>query len=186
MEPPPDAADANILPLRPKASLAAPAPQRFSLERLSSAFARLMGAPAGTAAKVAVAKPQIAIEPDEEPEEDDSLPVTPRMIVEGMLFVGNAEGQPLPAAKMASHIRNVSSAEVDLIVVELNAAYRQDETAYEIVGDAAGYRLQLRSDLAILRDKFRGQQRAAKLTPAAIEVLSIVAYRQGVTGEELN
>ena len=108
------------------------------------------------------------------------------MIVEGMLFVGNAEGKSLPAAKIASHIRNVSADEIDQIVGELNAAYRQDETAYEIVGDSAGYRLQLRSDLGILRDQFRGQQRAAKLTPAAIEVLSIVAYRQGVSGEELN
>lgn len=187
MPPEREPTDPDILPLRPVAlSAPAPANQRFSLERLSSAFARLMGAPAGAAAKPAVTKPQIALEPEEEPEEDDSLPVTPRMIVEGMLFVGNAEGKSLPAAKIASHIRNVSPAEVEEIVAELNAVYRQDETAYEIVGDAAGYRLQLRSDLGILRDQFRGEQRAAKLTPAAIEVLSIVAYRQGVTGEELN
>ncbi len=185
MDPPRDAND-DILPFRAAAPAAGPPNQRFSLERLSSAFARLMGAPATSSAKAAVAKPQIAIEPDEAPEEDDSLPVTPRMIVEGMLFVGNAEGKSLPAAKIASHIRNVSADEIDQIVGELNAAYRQDETAYEIVGDSAGYRLQLRSDLGILRDQFRGQQRAAKLTPAAIEVLSIVAYRQGVSGEELN
>jgi segregation and condensation protein B len=185
MEPESDA-DENILPLRPKGALAAPPAQRFSLERLSSAFARLMGAPAGAAAKPTVAKPQITLEPDEEPAEDDALPVTPRMIVEGMLFVGNAEGQPLSAAKIASHIRNVSPAEVEEIVAELNSAYREDETAYEITGDAAGYRLQLRRELGILRDQFRGQQRAAKLTPAAVEVLSIVAYRQGISGEELN
>lgn len=185
MDPPRDAND-DILPFRATAPTAGPPNQRFSLERLSSAFARLMGAPATSSAKTAVAKPQIALEPDEAPEEDDSLPVTPRMIVEGMLFVGNVEGKALNAAKIANHIRNVSADEVDQIVGELNAAYRQDETAYEIVGDAAGYRLQLRSDLGILRDQFRGQQRVAKLTPAAIEVLSIVAYRQGVSGEELN
>jgi len=185
MDPPRDAND-DILPFRAAAPTAVPPNQRFSLEGLSSAFARLMGAPATSSAKTAVAKPQIALEPDEAPEEDDSLPVTPRMIVEGMLFVGNAEGKPLAAAKIASHIRNVSPDEVDQIVGELNASYRQDETAYEIVGDSAGYRLQLRSDLGILRDQFRGQQRAAKLTPAAIEVLSIVAYRQGVSSEELN
>lgn len=185
MEPSRDAND-DILPFRAPASGAGGATQRFSLERLSSAFARLMGTPANSSAKVAIAKPQIALEPEEDPEEDDSLPVTPRMIVEGMLFVGNAEGKPLAAAKMAAHIRNVSAEEVESVVAELNAAYRQDETAYEIVGDSAGYRMQLRSDLGILRDQFRGQQRAAKLTPAAIEVLSIVAYRQGVSGEELN
>lgn len=180
-------ADPDILPLRPLAPSSAPASanQRFSLERLSSAFARLMGTPAA-APGLAIAKPQIALEPEEEPDDDDSLPVTPRMIVEGMLFVGNADGKAIPAPKMAAHIRNVSAEEVDQIVVDLNAGYRQDEAAYEITGDAAGYRLQLRSDLGILRDQFRGQQRAAKLTPAAVEVLSIVAYRQGVSGEELN
>jgi segregation and condensation protein B len=174
---------ADILPMRPRRSPATQ--QRFSLERLSSAFARLMGAPAGSTPS-AVAKPQIAVEPDDEPEDDDSLPVTPEMIVEGLLFVGNADGTPLPAAKLAAQIRNVSPVEVDQIIADLNTAYRRDESAYEIVGDSAGYRLQLRSDLGILRDQFRGQQRAAKLTPAAVEVLSIVAYRQGVTGEQVN
>jgi segregation and condensation protein B len=46
--------------------------------------------------------------------------------------------------------------------------------------------LQLRDDFAPQREGFRGQTRAAKLTPAALEVLSVVAYRQGVTGEEIN
>ncbi len=104
---------------------------RVSAEKMiwtekNNSFARLMGAPAGAAAKPTVAKPQITLEPDEEPAEDDALPVTPRMIVEGMLFVGNAEGQPLSAAKIASHIRNVSPAEVEEIVAELNSAYRED------------------------------------------------------------
>ena len=167
---------------------AAPAsgpPQRFSLERLSSAFARLMGA-TSTAEKAAVTKPQIAVEPDDAVDDDDALPVTPRMIVEGMLFVGGADGKSLTARAMASHMRNVSPEEVATLVDELNAAYRQDEAAYEIVIDAGAYRLQLRRDLGAMREQFRGQQRAATLTPAAIEVLSIVAYRQGVTTEELN
>lgn len=175
---------ASTIPMK-AAPTAAPQPQRFSLERLSSAFARLMGA-TSTAEKAAVTKPQIAVEPDDAVEDDDALPVTPRMIVEGMLFVGGADGKGLTARAMASHMRNVSPEEVATLVDELNAAYRQDEAAYEIVIDAGAYRLQLRCDLGSMREQFRGQQRAAKLTPAAIEVLSIVAYRQGVSAEELN
>src|SRR5690242_11482279 len=112
MPPEREPADPDILPLRPLAPPSAPAPanQRFSLERLSSAFARLMGTPAA-APGLALAKPQIALEPEEEPDDDDSLPVTPQMIVEGMLFVGNADGKAIPAAKIASHIRNVSAEE---------------------------------------------------------------------------
>jgi segregation and condensation protein B len=138
------------------------------------------------AAKAAVNKPQIAVEPDDEAEEDDALPVTPRMIVEGMLFVGGTEGKGLSASAIASQMRNVTPSEVDAVVEELNAAYRQDEAAYEIVAEGGLYRLQLRSDLGPLRDRLRGQQRVAKLTPAAIEVLSIVAYRQGISGDEVN
>jgi segregation and condensation protein B len=157
---------------------------RFSLERLSSAFARLMGAP--TKNGVSSQKPQVAVDPDEPLAGDESLPVTPRMIVEGMLFVGGAEGRPLSSVEMAGYIRDVEPAEIDAIVAQLNAAYREDDAAYEIVGDAGGYRLQLRPEWSRMRDRLRGRTRTGKLSPAAVEVLSIVAYRQGVTGEEIN
>jgi segregation and condensation protein B len=159
---------------------------RFSLERLSSAFARLMGAPSLAAAQAA--RPQIAVEADDELPDagGDGAAVTPRMIVEAMLFVGAADGRPLTSAEMAGQIRNVEPAEVDALAAELNAAYRADGAAYEIVSGVGGHRLQLREEYAPQREKFRGQVRAAKLTPAALEVLSVVAYRQGVTGEEIN
>lgn len=145
-----------------------------------------MGATSLASRGGADARPQVMVEPDEaETPADDALPVTPRMIVEGMLFVGAADGRPLTSLEMASHIRDVEPAEVDAIVAELNAAYRQDESAYEIVETGGGYRLQLRSELACVRDRFRGRVRAARLTPATIEVLSVVAYRQGATSEHV-
>jgi segregation and condensation protein B len=158
---------------------------RFSLERLSSAFARLMGAtPGGRGA--ATSKPQVAVDPDDAIEDDNALPVTARMVIEGVLFVGGADGRPLTARELASHVRDLDADEVDGIVTLLNERYLQDEAAYEIVGVAGGYRLQLREALRPVRNRIRGRVRAARLTPAAIEVLSVVAYRQGVTGEELN
>ena len=163
-----------------------PAPGRFSLERLSSAFARLMGAPSLEAAKTA--RPQIAIEAgDEQPSAaDDGTPVSPRMIVEGLLFIGAADGRPLSTSAIAGQIRDVEPPDVETLIGELNAAYRQDGAAYEIVADGGGYCLQLRADLAGVRERMRGQVRAARLTPAALEVLSVVAYRQPVAGEEIN
>jgi segregation and condensation protein B len=161
-----------------------PAP-RFSLERLSSAFARLMGA-APLGGRAASTKPQIAVDADEAIEDDSALPVTPRMIIEGLLFVGGADGRALSSRELASHVRDLKPAEVDAIVADLNASYRQDDAAYEVVGDATGYRLQLRGDLGRVRDRIRGRVRAAKLTPAALEVLSVVAYRQGVTSDDVN
>jgi segregation and condensation protein B len=165
---------------------APPPPGRFSLERLSSAFARLLGAPALKGAKSS--RPAIAIDGDEgTPLTDaDDAAATPRMIVEGLLFVGAADGASITSADLAARMRNVEPAEVDALIAELNAAYRDDCAAYDIVSDAAGHRLQLRDQFAPVRQRFRGDVRAAKLTPSALEVLSIVAYRQGVTGEELN
>jgi segregation and condensation protein B len=165
---------------------ATPPTGRFSLERLSSAFARLMGAPSLAAAKAA--RPQIAIEKDDEllDASGDGAAVTPRMIIEAMLFVGAADGRPLSSAEMAGQIRDVEPAEVDALTAELNAAYRAEGAAYEIVSGDGGHRLQLRKEHAPQREKFRGQARTARLTPAALEVLSVVAYRQGVTGEEIN
>ncbi len=160
-----------------------PAPARFTLERLSSAFARLMAPPARAAP---IDAPQVAVEADEPLPDDDALPVTPRTIVEGMLFVGNAESRALTSREMAAHIRNVSPEEVDALVVELNDAYRQDGAAYEITSDDAGYCLQLRPDLDSLRTRFGGRVHAARLTPAVLEVLSVVAYRQPVTGDEVS
>jgi segregation and condensation protein B len=160
----------------------APTGARFTLERLSSAFARLMGAPARAA------KPEIALEPDEALVEaaPDAAAATPRTIVEGLLFVGGGEGRPLSSPELAAAMRNVSPAEVDALVAELNDAYRQDGAAYEIVAHGGGYRLQLREELAGVRQRFRGEVRAAKLTPAALEVLAVVAYKQPVAGEEVN
>jgi segregation and condensation protein B len=133
----------------------------------------------------AAGKPQVAVEPDDLVEDDDQLPVTPRMIVEGMLFVGRPGGEPLASRDLASRIRDVTTAEVDQIVTQLNDDYRRDEAAYEIVGDAEGYRLQLRPELGGLRQRMRGRVKAARLTPAALEVLAVVAYRQGLAAEDI-
>jgi segregation and condensation protein B len=160
-----------------------PASTRFSLERLSSAFARLMGAPATSRG---AARPQVAVDSDDAIEDDNALPVTPRMIVEGMLFIGGEDGRGLSSRELAAHVRDLKPEEVDAIVAELNDRYQHDETAYQIVGDPQGYRLQLRSDLERIRVRLRGGARAARLSPAAIEVLSLVAYRQGTTVDEVN
>jgi segregation and condensation protein B len=158
---------------------------RFTLERLSSAFARLMGSPAAPAAPRSLALPTVAVDSDQPLPEDEALPVTPRSIVEGMLFVGRADGRPLTSREMSAHIRNVSPEEVDALVAQLNETYLQDGAAYQIAADGPGYRLQLRPELGRLRERFRGGTRAARLSPAAVEVLSVIAYRQPVTSEEI-
>ena len=157
------------------------AQSRFSQQGLSAAFARLTGS--GSTEHLA---PEIAdaLEEMEAPPATGEV-LSPRMIVEGMLFVGNSEGGAITNRQMAASMRDVSPTEIDELISELNASYEQAGTPYEIVSAAAGYRMQIRERYDAVRQRFHGRVREAKLTPPAIEVLSVVAYRQPLTSEDV-
>lgn len=147
---------------------------RFSLSGLSAAFARLAGS-ADNSSLV-----------EEEPQKSESTDsISPKMIVEGMLFVGNSDDRPLSCREIAACVRDVSPNEIDSLVETLNAEYEQNSVPYEILSDGRGYRLQLRASFQNVRRQFFGKIREAKLSPPALEVLSVVAYRQPVSSEEV-
>ena len=157
---------------------------RFSLHRLSAAFARLTGnGPPNTSPPDLVE----SLGEIEDRSKDAALDevISPRMIVEGMLFVGTAEGRPLTNREMAAHVRDVSPKEVDSLVQELNDQYNEAGTPYLVVSAGAGYQMQIRPQYEAIRRRFGGRVREAKLTPQAIEVLSIVAYKQPVSAEQV-
>jgi segregation and condensation protein B len=83
-------------------------------------------------------------------------------------------------------MRGVSPSEIDAAVTELNAMYDEDRAPYLIEGPSAGYGLVIRAEFQRMRDKFYGTIREAKLSPAAMEVLSIIAYNQPITTERIN
>jgi len=116
----------------------------------------------------------------------DPCEINPRTVVEAMLFVGRPDDHPFSAREMAAAMRGVSPAEIEAAVADLREVYERDGAPYEIVGSADGFRLALRRDLSRMRDKLNGRTREAKLTPAAVEVLSIVAYNQPTTVEAIN
>ncbi len=116
----------------------------------------------------------------------DPCEISPRTIVEAMLFVGRPGAELFSSREVAAAMRGVGPAEIDAAIAELKETYLRDCAPYEIVGSSAGYRLALRSELHRMRDKLHGRTREAKLTPAAVEVLSIVAYNQPTTAESIN
>lgn len=158
---------------------------RFSLHRLSAAFARLTGN-----GKTEATPPELADSLGEVEDLSADLElgevISPRMIVEGMLFVGTADGRPLTNREMAAHVRDVSPKEIDALVLELNNQYDTAEAPYHIVSEGPGYQMQIRSKHEAVRRRFGDRVREAKLTPQAIEVLSIIAYRQPVTAEKVS
>ena len=134
------------------------------------------------------------IEEDEPDEEDlgdqgagpEEVEVTPRTILEAMLFVGSSNNEPLSGRVVAGLMRGVSPREIDELVHELNEIYEAEACPYHIVSVGAGYTLQLRPEFARLRDKFYGRVREAKLSQPAIDVLAMVAYRQPITRDAVN
>lgn len=140
----------------------------LSIKRLTNAFAAMLGR-----------KPSHG-QQDSEAAAPRETPTNTRTITEALLFVGQSNSQPLSAETIAGTMRDITPAEVDEAVAELNSQYETEESALEIVASAAGYRLAIRQQLVRVRDNFYGTARQATLSPAAMEVLSIVAYRQPV------
>ncbi len=116
---------------------------------------------------------------------DDDCEVTPRSILEAMLFVGSSDNQPLAVERMAGLMRGVRPVEIEELVRELNEQYAASGCPYEIRSEGAGYRMALREEYARIRDKFYGRVRQARLSPAAVEVLSIIAYKGPQTSDDV-
>jgi segregation and condensation protein B len=179
----------------PSVNASAPAENSapLSLSRLRAAFAQMLGAepaaelprPATAAALQAksakLRKQEVQMSPATDPCE-----ISPRTVVEAILFVGRTDDRPFSARELAAAMRGVSPAEVEAAVKELNQAYERDTAPYEITASSEGYRLALHDDFARMRDKFHGRLREAKLSPTAVEVLSVVAYHQPTTADAIN
>lgn len=116
----------------------------------------------------------------------DTCDISPRTILEAMLFVGHPGGEPLTSKHVSSLMRGVRPREIDDLVLDLNTTYELEGCPYRIESVGSGYRLTLREDMSPLRDKFYGRVKEARLSQPAIDVLAIVAYNQPLTRPELD
>jgi len=118
--------------------------------------------------------------------DDAACEITPRSILESILFVGHPTGEPLTSERIASLMRGVRPAEIDDLVQSLNEEYAAAKAPYAINSVGPGYRLALRTEFGPLRDAFYGRVREARLSQAAIDILAIVAYHQPVTADDID
>src|SRR5262249_52763589 len=112
--------------------------------------------------------------------------INARTVVEAMLFVGRPDNGPLSARELAAAMRGVSPGEIESAVAQLNALYKSDGAPYRIEQANGGYRLVLREQFERMRDKFYGRVKEARLSPAVLEVLSVLAYNQPASADQLN
>ena len=165
-----------------------------SLDELSGAYAELIhagndpySASTETETSVVSAEAQMIPEPiTVAVSAEEEAELSPKSILEAMLFVGDPNGQPLIAAQVAKMMRGVSVQEIDDLISDLNCAYQDTGSVYEIRRQDAGYVMALRDQYDGLRERFYGTVRETKLSQVAIDVLAVVAYNQGISRQEID
>lgn len=100
--------------------------------------------------------------------------------IEALLF---ANGQPLPAAKIAQ-ILDIHVDHVHALIVEMTGIMVSEQRGLTIVEVAGGYQLCTKPSLVDIVSKLAELQ-DSKLSAAALETLAIVAFKQPVTKQEI-
>lgn len=106
--------------------------------------------------------------------------VTPRQIIEASLFVGGVE---LTAERLAALLKGEFTSEfVVRTIDELNRRYASEDRPYEITCSENLYRLSLKDEYEPLRRRVYGLgPKEVKLSQDALEILSLIAYRQPIS-----
>lgn len=107
------------------------------------------------------------------------LPV--RAILEAMLFSSET---PVTVREFAEALDRPCEA-VRTILGELAEAYRRDERPFALEEVAGGWQLLTLPEYAPWLNRLRPAHRFGKLTPAALETIAIIAYKQPVTRAEV-
>jgi segregation and condensation protein B len=109
--------------------------------------------------------------------------VTPlAQLIEAALF---AASRPLTVEELAVLDSEASLADVRTALEQLREAYDFAQHAIELVEMAGGFQLLTRPAFAQALERAQFTVRTSRLTPAALETLAIIAYRQPVGRGEI-
>jgi segregation and condensation protein B len=104
---------------------------------------------------------------------------TPKMArTEAVLMVSDA---PLSPRRLAQLATLADATEARTQINRLNVAYEQAGTPFRVERVAAGYRLFTQPQFAFWLGKLHHREADLKLSPPAMETLTIIAYRQPIT-----
>lgn len=119
-------------------------------------------------------------EPQSAPAQSSAPVVSPanlRAVVEALLF---ASETPVPAARLAEWIPGTKPGELREILDEISQEYRTHEHAFEIQEVAGAWQIVTKAEYHSWIARSRKARAETRLTPAAMETLAIVAYRQPI------
>lgn len=103
-------------------------------------------------------------------------------LIEAALF---AAARPLTVEELAVLDPDASLADVRTALDQLREAYDFGQHAVEVVEMAGGFQVLTRAAFAQALERAQFAARAPRLTPAALETLAIIAYRQPVGRSEI-
>lgn len=119
-------------------------------------------------------------QPDVDPNEVDTLAVAVaelRPALEAILMVSD---EPLGTVRLASVVGHPVE-EVEAALMALAAEYTDQGRGFDLRAVAGGWRFYSRADFAAVVESFVLEGQQARLTQAALETLSVVAYKQPVS-----
>ena len=105
-----------------------------------------------------------------------------RRSLEALLFISD---EPVTSAILAKAL-GVERPEVDAWCEDLARGYEEREAGITLRNVAGGWRLTTHPETAPVVEKFVLASRHVRLTKAALETLSIVAYKQPVTRHQIS
>lgn len=108
---------------------------------------------------------------------DDATDVTPESIVEAILFAADS---PVSAAKVAQILKSCTASEVKKHIAALNDRYEAAGASFRIEEIANGFQMMTLPPYNVWLSKLLKVRKDSKLSPAALETLAVVAYKQPV------
>ena len=110
-------------------------------------------------------------------------------IIEALIF---SSDEPLTSTEIISAIKGIDGDETDITVEdientvnELNKKYSAEKNAFRILKIANGYLFATTEEYAKYVGFLSSEKTKRRLSPAALETLAIIAYKQPVTKPEL-
>lgn len=153
----------------------------ISLDDLRQAFADAIRI--GTTSTPAEIKPADA--PSSFSMQGTSVSIVPTSIIEAILFVGSPDQGGVDGKFLCDVLQGMSVEEIENEICELNASYRRCGHPWSIVKEGEYYSMQILDAMDAALDRLTSPPRSIQLSQNAIDCLSLIAYRPGLTKSEL-
>lgn len=105
-----------------------------------------------------------------------------KSVVEALIF---AAEEPLSAKAISNFIDELNGTAVDEIVELLNQDYENSNRAFQIIRIAGGFQISTRPEFASWIKKMYAGRTSSRLSQAAMETLSIIAFKQPISKTEI-